>query len=1079
MEYREFLKKKGEKAVAVGIDVSEAAIHPMLFPFQRDITRWALRQGRAAIFADTGLGKALDADTLVLTPNGMCSMKDLKPNMKVIGANGLPTSVIGVFPQGVRPAFRVTFSDDSSVVCDAEHLWNVRSKTQRHRKQPWVTKTLQEIMSEGIGGPNQDRYRRWFIPMVEPVEFTEGELPLHPYLLGCLLGDGHMKNGAVSMSSADPELIEHLSECLPLGMVIVKRKYSQYDYAICREGMRSGHGPNLVHEALTELGIYGLTAESKFVPEVYKFASVETRLLVLQGMMDTDGSVWDSHGSSVLDYTTISKQLANDFAFLVQSLGGRVRIRTKKTSHQLAYRMTPAFPMGMNPFLLNRKAKAFKPRTKYPPARSIRNIEQVEDREMVCIKVDAPDELFVVDGFIVTHNTLIQVEWSQLLFHRLKIRTLIIAPLSVARQTVQEAAKLGIPVHYTREGTDLADTINITNYELVEKFNAEDFGAVVLDESSILKNVAGAYRQALTAQWANTPYRLCCTATPAPNDITEIANHAEFLGVSTRTNMLAAYFVHDDEGWRLKGHAQQAFYRWLASWSMAIRKPSDLGYSDEGYVLPPLTVTPHWVDVSIKPVDKLFFMGLHGIQDRATVRKSTMGDRVAQSVALIQQTEGQWIAWVGMNDEGRLLHQALPESVLMEGSQSPEQKQEALERFQRGDVRVLITKVKIAGFGMNLQNAHQMVFVGLNDSWEGWYQAIRRCYRFGQTEPVAVHVVLSEAERPIFSNVQAKEEEAMRMQEALIQQMTEYERKALEGQTDVRSVYAQDDASGNGWRLMLGDSVERLSEVESDSIGLSVYSPPFLSLYTYSPSERDMGNSQSADEFFRHYQFLLAELLRVTMPGRLTAVHCAQVAAMKERDGWIGLKDFRGDLIRAYTDAGWIYHGEVCIDKDPQAQAIRTHAKGLMFVQLRKDSSWMRPALADYILLFRKPGENAIPVSPDITNDEWIEWARPIWYGIRESDTLNVVEARESDDERHIAPLQLGTIERCIRLWSNLGEIVLSPFAGIGSEGYMAVKLGRQFIGCELKPAYWKVAAQNIRQAVWHKSQPSLFDAEG
>ena len=673
-------------------------------------------------------------------------------------------------------------------------------------------------------------------------------------------------------------------------------------------------------------------------------------------------------------------------------------------------------------------------------------------------------------------KTLMQVEWAQTLYHRLQIRTLIIAPLSVARQTVREAAKLGIPVHYTRNGEDLADGINITNYELVQRFHAGDFGAVVLDESSILKNVAGAYRQALTEQWAQTPYRLCCTATPAPNDITEIANHAEFLGISTRTNMLAAYFVHDDSEWRLKGHAKKAFYRWLASWSMAVRRPSDLGYEDAGYVLPPLAVTPHWVDVRIEPTDTLFFMGLHGIQDRAAVRKATLGDRVAQAAALIEQTEGQWIAWVGMNEEGRLLHHAMPDSVLMEGSQSPEQKQEALERFQRGDARVLITKVKIAGFGMNLQNAHQMVFVGLNDSWEGWYQAIRRCYRFGQTEPVAVHVVLSEAERPIFDNVQAKEREALSMQAALIQQMTNYEREALQLTTDVRETYAQGDVQGPGWRLLLGDSVERLQEVESESIGLSVYSPPFLSLYTYSPSERDMGNSQSAEEFFQHYQFLLAQLLRVTLPGRLTAVHCAQVAAMKERDGWIGLKDFRGDLIRAYTEAGWIYHGEVCIDKDPQAQAIRTHAKGLMFVQLRKDSSWMRPALADYILLFRKPGDNAIPVHPDITNDEWIEWARPIWYGIRESDTLNVVEARESDDERHIAPLQLGTIERCIRLWSNPGETVLSPFAGIGSEGYMAVKLGRQFVGCELKPAYWRVAAQNLRKAVAQKNQPSLFD---
>ena len=675
-------------------------------------------------------------------------------------------------------------------------------------------------------------------------------------------------------------------------------------------------------------------------------------------------------------------------------------------------------------------------------------------------------------------KTAMQVQWAHMLYREKGLRTLIIAPLSVARQTVREAQNFDVVVHYTRRGEDLIDGVNITNYEMADQFDPRDFGAVVLDESSILKSVDGKYRQQLTMQWADTPFRLCCTATPAPNDITEIANHAEFLGISSRVNMLAAYFVHDDAGWRLKGHARGAFYRWLASWSLAIRTPADLGYDASAYTLPPLTVIPHWVASEITSPDKLFFMGIHGIQDRVAIRKQTLEDRVAETIQLIQSTPGQWIVWVGLNEEGRLLHAQLPESALMEGKDDPETKQRVLEQFQDGNLRILITKVKIAGFGMNLQNAHQIVFVGLNDSWEGWYQAIRRCYRFGQTQPVAVHVVLSEAERPILENVRGKEHEALTMQKELICYMQPYEQDELAQYTTTTADYVEDMAEGSHWRLLLGDSVERLKEVASDSIGLSVYSPPFLSLYTYSPSERDMGNNATAEEFFQHYRFLLDELLRVTMPGRLTAVHCAQVAAMKERDGWIGLKDFRGDLIRAYTAAGWIYHGEVTIDKDPQAQAIRTHAKGLLFVQLRKDSSWMRPALADYILLFRKPGDNPVPIHPDCTNDEWIEWAHPVWYGIRESDTLNVAEGREADDERHIAPLQLGTIERCIRLWSNPRETILSPFAGIGSEGYMAVKLGREFIGCELKPAYWRVAAKNLALANKQQQQLSLFESD-
>jgi hypothetical protein len=288
--------------------------------------------------------------------------------------------------------------------------------------------------------------------------------------------------------------------------------------------------------------------------------------------------------------------------------------------------------------------------------------------------------------------------------------------------------------------------------------------------------------------------------------------------------------------------------------------------------------------------------------------------------------------------------------------------------------------------------------------------------------------------------------------------------------------YVTDDAYGDSWHLMLGDSCERLAEIPDNSVGLSVYSPPFASLFTYSPSERDLGNSTTRDEFVAHYRFIVDHVLRVTMPGRISAVHCQQITTQKARDGHVGLTDFRGDLIRAHLDAGWIFHGEVTIDKDPQAQAIRTKAQSLMFVQLNRDSAMSRPALADYILMFRKPGENPTAIDNDVTNDLWIEWARPVWYGIRESATLNVTVARENADERHICPLQLPLIERCVRLWSNKGDTVLSPFAGIGSEGYVTIQQGRRFVGCELKPSYWRTAVDNLNRAEYEANLPTLFD---
>lgn len=288
--------------------------------------------------------------------------------------------------------------------------------------------------------------------------------------------------------------------------------------------------------------------------------------------------------------------------------------------------------------------------------------------------------------------------------------------------------------------------------------------------------------------------------------------------------------------------------------------------------------------------------------------------------------------------------------------------------------------------------------------------------------------------------------------------------------------YVTEDAEGTTWRLMLGDSCERLSEIPDNSVGLSVYSPPFASLFTYSPSSRDLGNSASRAEFLEHYGYIIRENLRVTMPGRICAVHVQQLTTTKVTHGYTGLTDFRGDVIRAYLDGGWYFHGEVTVNKDPQAQAIRTKAHALTFATKNRDSAGTRPALADYLLLFRKPGDNATPIKNDVTNDEWIEWAQPVWWDIRETRTLNVRVARDDADERHICPLQLDFIERCVRLWSNPGETVLSPFAGIGSEIYTAVKLGRYGLGCELKPSYWRTAVNNCRDLEAQMTAPSLLD---
>lgn len=662
-------------------------------------------------------------------------------------------------------------------------------------------------------------------------------------------------------------------------------------------------------------------------------------------------------------------------------------------------------------------------------------------------------------------KTSMEIEWCRLIAPNGK--RLIFAPLGVTAQTMQlglSRLDASLRVISDRSEIDGPGTY-ITNYEKAHKFNPSNFDAVALDESSILKSITGATRNRMVEEWTVVPHRSCYTATPAPNDLEELANHAEFLGIMKRRDMLATFFVHDDQHWRIKGHAREAFYQWLATWAVYVRTPSDLGFSDAGFILPELRIQEERVPAPSNGSG--LFPGMSaGIRGRHTARRESLDVRVEKAAELIRSRPGKWLVWCGLNDEGRKLAESLGDcAVLIEGATKDEHKLEYEQRWREGDAQVLITKPSMFGFGMNWQHCHQMLFLGLGDSWEQYYQSIRRCWRFGQKEAVDVFIVTSEAEQAVVDNVWRKEHEAENTAAEVIAWIGDIERAEFASDDTTDLVYPTAEECGEDWKYLLGDSCERVKELETASVGLSVHSPPFAQLYTYSASLRDMGNCRDYNEFFEHYRYLVKELLRVTKPGRRACVHVQQIAMTKVMQGIIAWREFRGDVVRLYVDAGWIYHGEVVIDKDPQAQAIRTKSKTLLFVQKDKDSSWSIPAMADYILLFRAPGDNTEPIKNDVSNEEWIRWARPIWYGIRETATLQASAARTEKDEKHIAPLQLETIERCIRLWSGRGDLVIDPCGGIASTGYVALQHGRRFWGCELKPEYWKQGVRNLQGA--------------
>lgn len=688
-------------------------------------------------------------------------------------------------------------------------------------------------------------------------------------------------------------------------------------------------------------------------------------------------------------------------------------------------------------------------------------------------------------------KTPMQLEWARQIVEHTGGDVLILAPLAVSLQTVREGQKFGVHVTPCRTQSDVKPGVNIANYEMLHHFDATSFAGIVLDESSILKAFGGVLRHEITAFGKQIPYRLACTATPAPNDLIELTNHAEFLEIMTGKEIIALYFTQDGNTthqWRLKGHAKADFWKWMASWSVALRKPSDLGYDDAGFVLPPLQM--HQVTVDGKAHSGMLFpVEALTLQERQGARRDSLPDRVAACAELVNGSTEPWLIWCNLNAESEALTKAIPGAVEVTGSDSNEHKERAMLGFSDGAIRVMVTKPTIAGFGMNWQHCSNMAFVGLSDSYEQLYQAIRRCWRFGQVSPVNVHVVTADTEGAVVKNIERKERQATDMMDNIVEHMAN---KAF-GKADRNEMtYKESVANGRDWTLYLGDTVEQIDNIATGSVGLVVTSPPFPGMYAYTNSVHDIGNCGTIDQMIEHWRYMVGpdKLLRITMPGRMAAIHLCQLTAMKSREGYIGLHDYRGRVIQMMIDEGWVYAGEVTIDKNPQVQAVRNKERGLLFKSLATDSSMMRMALADYLIYFRKPGENPEPIhagmskryNPDggwITEQEWIEWAAPVWYrakagipgGIRETDVLNVRQARETDDERHLCPLQLGVIERAVKLWSAPGDLVFDPFNGIGSVGTESLRLGRRYVGCELKESYWTTSVDNLTLAEGSKQQ--------
>lgn len=707
-------------------------------------------------------------------------------------------------------------------------------------------------------------------------------------------------------------------------------------------------------------------------------------------------------------------------------------------------------------------------------------------------------------------KTAMQLEWAHQVFLQTGGNVLILAPLGVTYQTATEAEKFNIPAHIARKQSDIQPGINISNYEMLHHFEPESFIGIVLDESSILKNYMGKRKMLILERFKETPYKLCCTATPSPNDHMEILNHAEFLNVMRSTEALSIWFINDTMNfgtYRLKNHAKTDFWRWVSSWAVSLSKPSDIGYNDAGYELPPLNVKEIIVDVDTSEATDgmLFRMADMSATGYHKEKRLTSAERAAAVAEIVNNSNEQFVIWCETNYEADELVKVLPDAVEVRGSDKPDDKERAALDFIAGKIRVIISKPKIFGFGLNFQNCHNTIFCGLSYSYEMFYQATRRFWRFGQNNPVNCMIVIGETERQILSTIKDKETRFEEMKHSMNVLMAEFQtvNRKVEFQMDYeRKTIELQDAT-----LILGDSCVEVKTIADNSVDFQIFSPPFSNYYIYSDSYRDMGNVKDDEQFFEQFRFLIPELLRISKPGRLCAVHCKDLVLYKGRDGAAGLRDFPGDLIHEFLQAGWIFHSRVTIWKDPVIEMQRTKANGLLHKTIKRNGSYSRQGMPDYLLIFRKwtEGENEHPIerprgfdyyigenAPDgmrYVSDQfndydsegysiqiWQRYASPVWFDIQQTNVLNTRIAKDNEDEKHICPLQLDVIERAIHLWTNEGETVFTPFMGIGSEVYSALKLNRKGLGIELKESYFKEAEKNVREILHKKSELSLFD---
>ena len=1010
---------------------------------------------------DTGQALAQPLYSKVLTPSGWSTMGDIHPGSTVISVSGKPTNVTSIHPQGVKDIYEIDFSDGTKTECTGDHLWETQTQYERNAykkyadrngklgkrwKQYFTVKNTLEIkdslICESTGSKNHS------IPMVNTVEFNDRDILEDPYIIGCLLGDGCIRKTSISLTTADEWIVDEFSRIInPAGLITRKsphiRKYGQpnYNYLISTNGKKggSGGGANRVLTACQKYKLCGKRAWEKHIPEDFIYNNVDVRLAVLQGLMDTDGTISTDIKNRTLKYLTTSIQLAKDVTSIVQSLGGvaityeRQGIKPDGNNGRLQYYVSISLPNGINPFRMPRKADLVKNKTKYMPIRYITNVSYIGKTECQCIYVEDDRHLYLTDNFIVTHNT---------------------------------------------------------------RFFKRD---------------------------------------------------------STQANNL-----------QIHPHKEKEFWLWVNSWSLFLQRPSDLGYSDDGYDLPPLKVHYHKVisDSSVK-YDRdgqaiMFNDSAMSLQAAAKEKRESIDVRVEKMLEIVNDDpDNHYIIWHDQEAERHAVKKALPKVVEVFGSQDLDLREDRIIGFSNGEFQYLATKPVLSGSGCNFQrHCHKAIFLGIGFKFQDFIQACHRIYRFLQEHQCEIHIIYAESESSVLEVLKKK----WIQHEKMVGKMTTIIKKyglsntKMENALNRTGDVARIEKTGENWIAANNDCVDETRLMDSNSVDLIHTSIPFSNHYEYTPSLLDFGHTDNNNHFWAQMDYLTPELHRVLKPGRIYACH------VKDRilfgnvtgKGVPTVSPFHMETTFHSMKHGFDYLGMITIVTDVVRENNQTYRLG--WTEQCKDATKMGVGSPEYVLLFRKPQTDRTrayadePVSKtkdDYTRAQWQIDAHSFWRSsgdrllapdemallpadtrfqlFREHSRTNVYDYDEhvkfgsaldsrnslpstfmsiapeslADDvwtdvnrmltlngsqarrglNMHICPLQIDIVDRIINRFSNPGDLVYDPFGGLMTVPIRAIKTGRRGRGVELNPGYFQDGIRYLESMERELNVPTMFAA--